>query len=201
MSSQSAARIFVSYSHKDGAEYAANLRRDLEAQDFTLWRDLESLRGGRDWWSQIEEALRSKSVEHFILVVSPAALASSVVRREIRLARQEGCEVSPIKGPGLVNLNELPRWVGQLYDLDLPQHRSKLVQVLTGPSQQRRVPMMAPEPPADFVARPNEFDALKRQLLDASQRRSPMTRISRTRTSMAYFGSSSVSRAAGALSH
>ena len=27
--------------------------------------------------------------------------------------------------------------------------------------------MMAPEPPADFVPRPREFDALKEQLLDA----------------------------------
>ena len=27
--------------------------------------------------------------------------------------------------------------------------------------------MMAPEPPADFVQRPTEFDALKRKLLDA----------------------------------
>ena len=27
--------------------------------------------------------------------------------------------------------------------------------------------MMAPEPPADFVQRPREFDALKKQLLDA----------------------------------
>ncbi|MFZ1104160.1 MAG: hypothetical protein WAN86_15175 [Hyphomicrobiaceae bacterium] len=31
----------------------------------------------------------------------------------------------------------------------------------------KRVPMMAPEPPADFVPRPVEFDGLKRRLLDA----------------------------------
>jgi hypothetical protein len=34
-------------------------------------------------------------------------------------------------------------------------------------SRQKRVPMMAPEPRLDFVARPKEFDALKQQLLDA----------------------------------
>jgi hypothetical protein len=33
--------------------------------------------------------------------------------------------------------------------------------------RQKRVAMMAPEPPADFVQRPSEFNALKKQLLDA----------------------------------
>jgi NB-ARC domain/WD domain, G-beta repeat/APAF-1 helical domain len=35
-------------------------------------------------------------------------------------------------------------------------------------SHQKRVPMMAPEPPADFVARPAEFEVLKKRLLDGS---------------------------------
>jgi hypothetical protein len=34
-------------------------------------------------------------------------------------------------------------------------------------SRQARVPMMAPEPPAAFVERPTEFNALRRKLLDA----------------------------------
>jgi WD40 repeat protein len=110
--------------------------------------------------------IRSKTLEHFVLVVTPAALESAVIRREIRLARQEGKMVSPIRGPGLVDLNELPRWLGQLYDLSLPEHKNKLLAVLALPSRQKRMPMMAPEPAADFVKRPVEFDALKRKLLD-----------------------------------
>src|SRR5204863_6790 len=115
-------------------------------------QDLIALEGGRDWWSQIEDALKSKPLQHFVLVVTPAALASPVVRREIRLARQEGKTVSPVKGPGLGDLNTLPRWLGQVYDLDLPEHRTTLIRVLQGQSTQKRVAMMAPEPPADFVA-------------------------------------------------
>jgi hypothetical protein len=125
-----------------------------------------SMDRGRDWWSQIEETLKSKVLEHFVLVVTPAALESSTMRREIRLARQEGKTVSPVRGPGLVDLNKLPRWLGQLYDLDLPEHGNKLLGVLALPSRQKRTPMMAPEPPVDFVRRPVEFDALKRTLLD-----------------------------------
>jgi NB-ARC domain/TIR domain len=165
-SDRSSARIFISYARKDGAGFAADLREKLLGQQLSVWQDIVSLEGGRDWWSQIEEAIRSKGLEHFVLVVTPAALESAVMRREIRLARQEGKTVSPIRGPGLLDLNKLPRWLGQLYNLDLPEHLNKLFGVLALPSRQNRVPMMAPEPPRDFVKRPLEFDALKQKLLD-----------------------------------
>jgi hypothetical protein len=122
----SSARIFISYSRKDGGRFATGLREKLLSQQLSVWQDIASLEGGRDWWSQIEEAIRSKTLEHFVLVVTPAALESAVIRREIRLARQEGKTVSPIRGPGLGDLKELPRWLGQLYDLDLPEHLNKL---------------------------------------------------------------------------
>jgi hypothetical protein len=167
MPDPSSARIFISYSRKDGAKFAATLRNELERENLSVWQDPIRLEGGRDWWSQIEDALRSKTLQHFVLVVTPAALASPVVRREIRLARQEGKTVSPIKGPGLGELGNLPRWLGQIYDLDFAEHRTTLTRVLQGQSQQKRVAMMAPEPPADFVQRPSEFNALKKRLLDA----------------------------------
>ena len=155
------------YSRKDGAAFAARLRKTLEKAKLSVWQDLVALEGGRDWWSQIEDALKSKALQHFILVVTPAALESAFVRREIRLARQEGKTVCPVKGPGLGDLNKLPRWLGQIYDLHLAEHRTTLIRVLQNESRQKRVPMMAPEPPADFVQRPDEFNALKQQLLDA----------------------------------
>jgi WD40 repeat protein len=165
-SDPSQARVFISYSRKDGAAFAAELREWLRRVDLSVWQDIIALEGGRDWWSQIEDALRSQVLQHFILVMTPAALDSTVIRREIRLARQEGKTVSPIKGPGLGNLHKVPRWIGQVYDLDLPEHRTTLIRVLRDRSRQKRVTMMAPEPPADFVQRPAEFDALKRLLLD-----------------------------------
>ena len=121
MPDPTSARVFVSYSRKDGAAFAADLCEKLRKQDLSVWRDLVALEGGRDWWSQIEEAIRSKALQHFVLVVTPAALASPVVRREIRLARQEGKTVSPVKGPGLDDLGKLPRWFGNIYELDRPE--------------------------------------------------------------------------------
>ena len=106
---------------------------------------------------------KNRVLQHFILIVTPAALKSPVVRREIRLARQEGKTVSPVKGPGLNDLGKLPRWLGQLYDLDLAEHRDTLVRVLKLPSQQKRVPLMAPEPPQDLERR-REYESLKGML-------------------------------------
>ncbi len=166
MNDFAAPRIFISYSRKDGAEFAAKLRDTLTAADLSIWQDIVALEGGRDWWTQIEDALKSKSLQHFVLVVTPGALASGVVRREIRLARQEAKTVSPVKGPDLGDLSKLPRWLGQLYDLDLNEHHTTLLRVLQAPSQQKRVAMMAPEPPADYVPRPIEYEDLKKELLD-----------------------------------
>src|SRR5215510_9830033 len=71
------------------------------------------------------------------------------------------------RAPDAARLGKLPRWLGQVYDLDLPEHVTTLIRVLQDQSRQKRVPMMAPEPPPDFVQRAVEFEALKRQLLDA----------------------------------
>jgi hypothetical protein len=131
------ARIFISYSRKDGAACAADLRKKLLKKDPSVWQDITALEGGRDWWSQIEEVMRSKALQHFVFIVTPTALASPVVRQEIRLARQEGKTVSPIKGPGLGELGKLPRWVGQVYDLELTEHFTTLIRVLQDQSLQR----------------------------------------------------------------
>ena len=154
-------RIFVSYSRRDGAAFARDLRIMLEQEGLSVWQDVVALEGGQDWWSQIENALRSKELQHFVLVVTTAALESGVVKQEIRLARQEGKSVSPVRGPGVVDLNKLPRWLGHVYDLDLPEQKTALIAKLQREAEPRRAPMMAPELPSDFIARPAEFDALK----------------------------------------
>src|SRR5215468_3131756 len=153
------ARTFISYARSDGVNFAAGLREFLTKENLSIWQDIVALEGGRDWWSQIEDTLKSKVLQHFVFVVTPASLESPVVRREIRLARQEGKTVSPIKGPGVDDLGGLPRWLGQIYDLDFQEHFATLIRVLQDQSRQKRVPMMAPEPPGDFVQRPDEFEA------------------------------------------
>lgn len=160
-------RIFISYAVKDGSVAARTLRQRLEAEGFAIWQDVVALEGGRDWWSQIEEAIRAPSVEHLVLVVSPEAMNRPVVRRELRLAKTLGKQVTPVQSGPELDLGSLPRWLGHVLDASKTEHWAQLVKAVAGPSQQLRMPMMAPEPPADFVSRPSEFDALKRELLDA----------------------------------
>ena len=162
-------RVFISYSRGDGANAARALRELLQKQEVSVWQDLVALESGLDWWRQIENAIRSPTLQHLLLIVTPLALKSSITRAEIRLARQEGKAVHLVKGPGLDDLSTLPRWFGQVCDLELVEHRDTLIRILKLPSQQKRVAMMAPEPPPDFVARPNEFKALKSRLLDYKQ--------------------------------
>ena len=59
--------MLVQVGCKDGAAFAADLCEKLRKQDLSVWRDLVALEGGRDWWSQIEEAIRSKALQHFVL--------------------------------------------------------------------------------------------------------------------------------------
>jgi WD40 repeat protein len=166
MSSSTKPRIFVSYARADGVEPARRIRQRLEAAGFSLWQDLAAMEGGRDWWTQIEEAIRARSVEHLVLVVTPSVPERPVVRREVRLARQEGVQVTPVVGADTLDFSKLPRWIGHLQDLSYPEQWERLLIILKGPSTQRRVPFMAPDLPEGFVPRTVEFEALKAKLLD-----------------------------------
>jgi WD40 repeat protein len=167
MRDPSTPRVFLSYSRQDGLEFARRLEALLEAEGLSLYRDLSDLEGGQDWWRQVEAAIRS--VEHVVLVLSPAALRSPYVAREWKLARQEGKRVSPVAGPGALDFSHLPRWMERAnrHDVDIPESLARLVQVLKGPAGEKRVPFMADALPEGFVARSEEFGLLKRSLLDA----------------------------------
>ena len=160
-------RIFLSYARADGLASARALRLRLEEAGLSLWQDLVVLQGGRDWWTQIEEAIRAPSVEHLVLIVTPSVLERPVVRREVRLARQEGVQVTPVMGADTLDASvPPPRWLGHLADLRYPEQWERLVAVLRGPGSRKRVPFMAPDLPEGFVPRPAEFESLKAQFLD-----------------------------------
>jgi hypothetical protein len=101
-------------------------------------------------------------------VLTPVALSRPVILDEIHLAREQGKTVIPVRGPGFDHALKLPRHIGQVLDLARPEHRATFLDMLAGPSRQKPVPMMIPRPPAHYVPRKAEIDALKASLLDPS---------------------------------
>lgn len=163
--------VFISYAHSDGAEFAARLRERLGQEGVPLWQDRVGMEGGRDWWLQITEAL--DRVEFMALVMTPDAVASEVVAKEWRYARQQGVCVYPIRAAALRELEALPRWMRTAHFYDL----GDLCGEVAGPDWKKfindlhtrckavRVPFMVEELPGDFVARPGEYEELIGRLL------------------------------------
>src|ERR1700730_9660846 len=88
--------VFISYSRTDGEAFAHRLRTRLERESIPLWQDRVGMRGGRDWRLQITGAL--KEVEFMVLIMTPEALCSPIIRKEWRFARQQG--VCVLSGQG-----------------------------------------------------------------------------------------------------
>ena len=165
-------RIFVSYARGDGREAARELRRRLiEDHDLAIWQDLADLEGGRDWWHEIERVVRDSNLEYLVLVMTPKALQSDVVRKEWRLARQEGKCVVPVIGSRELNFSAVPAWMrkSNFVDVEQPESWERFVLTLKGPCQSERVAYMAPDLPGDFIQRPKEYEALVEQLLGENQ--------------------------------
>lgn len=164
-------RAFISYARKDGESFSASLRARIEREQpqITLWRDRERMEGGVGWWRQITEAL--DQVEFLVMVMTPMALASPIVQKEWRYARQQGVRICPVLGakPDQFDFQSLPAWMRKAHFYDLEKEWDTFVSFLKSARKENRVPFMAPEQREDFVERREELDALLCALLDASR--------------------------------
>ncbi|MCW5667950.1 MAG: TIR domain-containing protein [Piscinibacter sp.] len=187
-----APRVFVSYARRDGEAFARGLRERLAGERIALWRDREGLEGGRDWWLQITEAL--DRVVFLVLVMTPAALASELVRREWRYARQRGVAVYPVMAAPGLDFAAMPRWMRSAHFYDLDQEWPKFLADLQGTPRPRRVPFMVEDLPADHVPRRSLIERLVPLLVDRA-RGEPVARITALRGAGGY-GKTALARAA-----
>jgi WD40 repeat protein len=164
--------VFLSYARADGEGFAHELRRTLEAQGISVWQDRTEMVGGRDWWLQIEAALGR--VAFMVSVMTPRALQSETTQREWRLARREGVCVFPVKAGAQLDFGRLPRWMAKLHFYELRHEWEKFVADLQSGCRTARVPFMAEDLPADFVARPSEFQRLRESILSEADRKDPV---------------------------
>jgi len=165
-------RIFISYARDDGEEFARKLRSCLvEEHGFSVWQDRTEMQVGDAWWQQIESALRNEHVEYLVLVMTPAAMTSEMVRKEWRLARQEGVCVLPVIASPDLDIDSLLPWMRatQFADLSVPEEKKRFIRILDGPCQTQRVPFMVEDLPGDFVPREDEFKQIVSGLLDTQR--------------------------------
>ena len=89
-------RIFISHSSLDndfGIPLTQRLRGFLN-NDALVWYDTEELTGGETWWRNIVRELTTRDV--FILILSPDAMQSPWVQRELDIALNENKYILPL---------------------------------------------------------------------------------------------------------
>jgi hypothetical protein len=87
--------VFISYSRKDGLPFARQLSDDLSRGGHRPWRDEEQLatRGGEAWEGELTAQLLS--AELVVVVLTPEACVSPIVKGEFMKARDNKLTVVP----------------------------------------------------------------------------------------------------------
>jgi hypothetical protein len=85
--------IFVSYNQLD-SQFALQLADDLAARGINIWLDKHNIAPGERWDEEIEKALTASEI--FMVILSPASVASENVRDEVSFAIEAHKRVIPV---------------------------------------------------------------------------------------------------------
>src|SRR5690606_16101722 len=75
--------IFLSYARRDGLPYVERLEKDLNAADYSTWRDKRNLNPYQDFSTEIERAIKSASLVVVLVTPEVNLRDDSFVRREV----------------------------------------------------------------------------------------------------------------------
>lgn len=164
---------FISYTRQQGAHFAQLVFDLLKKNQFKVWQDRIHMRGGEDFWYQIEIAI--ENAHYLIMILTPDAFEEDrqVLRNEWLTARRRGCAVLPVfsqTNPIDFTSASVPAWLKQLdcYDLDNSNHCLKLINDLRTTPQFRPIPHHV-EFPSHFVRREKEMAAALVGLTSATE--------------------------------
>jgi uncharacterized membrane protein YeaQ/YmgE (transglycosylase-associated protein family) len=87
------ANLFISYSSAD-RDIALRLANTLESNGHVVWIDNKGIKGGTKWAAEIVKAIGASDL--IVLLLSPDALTSDNVRKEIDLAAEENKSLLPV---------------------------------------------------------------------------------------------------------
>ena len=148
-------QVFISYAHANpDQELAAQLAAFLDANGFAVFVD-SKIQLGQDWVEQIDTQLRRS--DYFVVLLSPVAVKSDMVRREIAIAyklrKANKLTIFPIR---IDFEGELPYDIGAYLDLiqyivwrpGQPHEPvcQKILEALGAPSSERPKRPQAPAP-------------------------------------------------------
>ena len=86
-------RTFISYSRVN-KQFALKLVSELKAAGFSIWMDQFDIPTGKRWDDEIENALRE--CEIFLIIITPASIASENAKDEIGYAIDHGKRIMPV---------------------------------------------------------------------------------------------------------
>jgi len=85
--------VFISYRRKD-SEFVSRLHRELIKRGISAWFDTADIEAGDHWRTSIAEGIRG--CQAFVLVLSPDAVESKNVRKEVDLAERHKKPIIPL---------------------------------------------------------------------------------------------------------
>jgi non-specific serine/threonine protein kinase len=111
--------IFISYASRDRAQ-ARRVVDALEAAGVRAWFDQRAIEGGTDYGPEIVHGIRH--AQAFILMCSPASLASKNVRQEIHLAWHYGRPYLPLTIEPVTLPDDVIYWLQGTQRIDILDH-------------------------------------------------------------------------------
>ena len=185
MQASAAARVFISYAHKDGGQLAQRLRHDIDREGYEVWVDSTRLNGGASWTSEIELALDKSDV--VLALLSRGSFISDICRAEqLRSLRKGKCVIPILAQPEadrplhLEARNYRDLSSDPTYDEQFPRLLEDIRQRMGVPivHEYQQTYVTVPPLPINYVERRRELDALRNAVLDdASARRVALTAL------------------------
>lgn len=78
-------KIFISHATPEDNLFSAWLSSKLALMGYDVWCDLDSLKGGEDWWAEIETVIRNEAAK-FLFVLSKTSITKSGALKELSIA-------------------------------------------------------------------------------------------------------------------
>ena len=93
MATENQHRAFISYSHVN-RDFATKLAKGLKVAGYSVWFDQLDIPAGARWDDEVENALRECTI--FMIILTPASIASENVKDEIGYAIDRGKRILPV---------------------------------------------------------------------------------------------------------